>query len=100
MLEAIDRIERYASQGRSRFETDELVQTWVLFHLRILGQATRALSAEFLEAHPEIPAIGIVGMRNIIVHQYFGIDKDLVWAAVERELGPVRAAIQTILDPE
>jgi len=98
MLEAIDRIERYASLGRARFDSDELVQTWILFHLRILGQATRALSADFLEAHPEIPAAGIVGMRNIIVHQYFGIDKDLVWASVVRELGPLRVAIQGLLD--
>jgi len=97
MLEAIQRVERYASHGRDRFDTDELVQTWVLFHLRILGQATRALSPEFLEAHPEIPAAGIIGMRNIIVHQYFGIDKDLVWAVVERELGPLKDAVQSLL---
>ena len=44
ILEAIERIERYAVLGRGRFETDELIQTWFIQHLQIVGEASRALS--------------------------------------------------------
>lgn len=44
--EAIERIEKYAVRGREAFERDELIQTWVLHHLQIIGEAVRALSPE------------------------------------------------------
>ncbi len=53
ILEAIERIDKYASKGRPAFEDDELIQTWVLHHLQLIGEATRALSTEFRnEKHP------------------------------------------------
>jgi len=53
VLEAIERIEKYASAGRAAMHQDELVETWVVHHLMIIGEACRALSAEFRAAHPE-----------------------------------------------
>jgi uncharacterized protein with HEPN domain len=55
ILEAIERIEKYASGGRATFDRDELVQTWVLHHLQIIGEAVRGLSDEIRSAHPDIP---------------------------------------------
>lgn len=52
--EAIERIERYAAQGRENFEQDELIQTWILHHLQILCEAARAISTDFKQQHPEI----------------------------------------------
>ena len=46
ILEAIERIEKYTSKGREVFKDDELIQTWVVHHLKIIGEATRALSSE------------------------------------------------------
>lgn len=81
--EAIERIERYAVHGRETFEQDELIQTWIVHHLEIIGEAVRALSAEFRAQHPNVPWSSIIGMRNILIHQYFGIDTAAVWAVVE-----------------
>lgn len=53
--EAIANIERYALRGREAFADDELIQAWMLHHLRILGEACRATSDGFKKAHPEIP---------------------------------------------
>ena len=50
ILEAIERIDKYASKGRPAFEDDELIQTWVLHHLQLIGEATRALSTEAILA--------------------------------------------------
>ena len=97
ILEAVERIEKYAAQGRQQFERDELIQTWIVHHLQIIGEASRALSARLREAHPRVPWSQIIGMRNILVHNYFGIDKDVVWLAVERDLPSLKSEITSIL---
>ena len=55
ILEAIERIEKYTSKGREVFEEDELIQTWVVHHLEIIGEATRALSSEVKQNYPKTP---------------------------------------------
>jgi uncharacterized protein with HEPN domain len=97
ILEAIERIEKYAAQGREDFENDELVQTWIVHHLQIIGEAARALPGNFIDQHPEIDWSEIIGMRNILVHNYFGVDVDVVWAVVERDLPDLKNKIQAIL---
>jgi uncharacterized protein with HEPN domain len=52
--EAIERIEKYATRGRDTFEHDELIQTWILHNLQILGEAARAISADLKQQHPEV----------------------------------------------
>ncbi len=76
--EAITQIKKYTDQGRHAFDQNELVRTWVIHHLRIIGEAARAISQDFKNHHPEIPWGQISGMRNIIVHIYFGVDPDIV----------------------
>ena len=95
--EAIQRIEKYASQGRKAFERDELIQNWVLRHLQILGAACRNLSSEFRSHHPEVPWPQVIGMRNILVHHYFEMDVEAVWSAVERDLPNLKQKLQAIL---
>lgn len=73
ILEAIERIEKYAAQGREAFAQDELIQTWIVHHLQIIGEACRALPTDFRKRYPEIPWAQIIGMRHILVHHYFGI---------------------------
>jgi uncharacterized protein with HEPN domain len=98
MLEAIHHVQRYTAAGRERFDADELVQSWTLRHLQVIGEAARALSAGLRDAHPEIPWRDIIGMRQILVHHYFGIDLNAVWTAVEGHLPSLRQAITAILD--
>ncbi len=100
ILEAIERIEKYALRGRHAFDADELVQTWVLHHLRILGEAARALSDEFRDQHPEFPWSGITGIRNILVHHHFEIDADVVWSVVANDLPELKGRIQAALPDE
>lgn len=95
--EAIIRITRYTDLGRLRFEQDELVQTWVIHNLEIIGEAARAIPQDFKTQHPEILWGRISGMRNILIHIYFGIDHDIVWEVVERDLPHLKASIDAIL---
>jgi uncharacterized protein with HEPN domain len=96
LLDAIDRIDRYAVQGRQAFEQNELIQTWFTQNLQIIGEAARSLSSATRDQHPEIPWAKIIGMRNILTHNYFEIDLDIVWAVVEQELPGLKQAFEAI----
>lgn len=98
--EAISNITKYTSQGRERFDQDELIQTWVIRHLEIIGEAVRAIPQDFRNQHPEIPWKNINGMRNVLVHIYFGIDNDVIWSVVEDDLPVLKAAVEAILHKE
>lgn len=63
----------------------------------ILGEAASALSDNFKEQHPDIPWSKIIGMRNILVHDYFGIDTDVVWSVVEIDLPQLQRHIEDLL---
>jgi uncharacterized protein with HEPN domain len=98
--EAIEGIKKYAARGRDAFEKDELVQTWILHHIQIIGEATARISDDFQERHPEIPWFKIIGMRNILVHDYFHIDIDAVWSVVENDLPKLADNIKKLLGRE
>lgn len=98
VLEAIERIEKYSRDGRAAFDRDELVQTWVAHHLQVVGEAVRALTEETRARRSEIPWAQIAAMRNILVHDYFGIDLDEVWTVVERDLPPLKAGVFALLE--
>ncbi|MFA5296508.1 MAG: HepT-like ribonuclease domain-containing protein [Methanoregulaceae archaeon] len=68
-----------------------MVQVGVIHHLQILGEAVRGISTEFKSSNPEIPWPEIIGMRNILIHHYFGIDRDAVWKVVEEDLPVLKA---------
>jgi uncharacterized protein with HEPN domain len=97
ILEAAERIQRHTSRGREVFESDELVQNWVISHLLVIGEACRAMTEDFKVRHAEIPFAQIVAMRHILVHQYFEIDEDIVWGVVERDLPQLRAQVENIV---
>ena len=95
--EAIERILRYSDQGKQEFERSELLQTWVVHNLQIVGEAVRRLSDSLKERHAEVPWRKIVAMRNILVHDYFAVDVDEVWTVVECDLPALKIKIDSIL---
>ena len=97
ILEAIERIEKYAVEGKAAFEADELIQTWIVHHITIIDEACRSLSGEFQARYTNIPWADMIGMRNILVHHYFGIDTDAVWPVVEHDIPELRFNIEAII---
>ncbi|KPK89870.1 nucleotidyltransferase [bacterium SM23_31] len=96
--ETIQHIEKYAIRRKEAFEKDELIQSWIVRHLQIIGEAASRLSEHFRKSHSEIPWSNIIGMHNILVHDYFEIDKSIVWAAVENELPNLKIHINKIIE--
>ena len=97
ILEAINKIESKIGNNRSDFDSDEMLQVWVLHHLQIIGESTSRLSKELFAQYPESPWRKIIGMRNILVHQYFDIDLDVVWDAATNDLPSLKLQIKNIL---
>lgn len=97
ILDAITHIERYAKRGRRAFEEDELIHTWMIHHIQIIGEAAGKLSLAVRRAHQRIPWAQIIKMRHVLVHDYFGIDLGEVWAVVEKDLPDLKKKIKTLL---
>lgn len=97
MLEAIAAIERYRDRDKADFQRDELVQSWFLRHLQIIGEAARGLSDETRGLAPDIPWPNILGMRNVLVHGYFEIDTDIVWDTARRDVPALKPALERLL---
>jgi uncharacterized protein with HEPN domain len=97
ILEAIAAIARHAKCDRESFDKNELLQTWFLRHLQIVGEAATAVPEDVRSLAPEIPWRQITGMRNVLVHGYFEVDTDLVWDAVTRDLPILKPAIERLL---
>jgi uncharacterized protein with HEPN domain len=93
----IEKIERYTSQGRAVFDADERTQDAVLRCLTVIGEAAAALSEETYVRLSSLPPKLPKGQRNIIVHEYWRIDLDLVWGTVAADLPPLRAEIERLL---
>lgn len=97
---AITKIMKYASQGREAFDQDELIQTWVIHHMEIIGEASRAIPQDFRNQHPEIEWKEISGMRNALIHGYFEINTNRVWDTITYDLPRLKASIDALLDTE
>jgi uncharacterized protein with HEPN domain len=100
LLDAIEQIElisSFSEHGREAFFSDLIVQSAVLHRLALLGEACRGVSPELCEAHPEIPWAQIIAFRNVVIHEYFGIDLELVWAIVEKYVSALGLQIRSIV---
>jgi uncharacterized protein with HEPN domain len=97
MLEAIERIEKYSIRGEAAFRLDELIQTWMAQNIQVIGEAARALSQDLKDLYPDVPWTNIVGMRHVMVHEYFEIDLDIVWEVVTKDLPSLKHHVKTML---
>lgn len=95
---AAKRILRYM-QGVDRADldmNDEKVSA-ILYQITIIGEATKRLSLELRQQHPEIPWRNIAGMRDVIVHEYDQVDLDVVWDVVQNQLPELLTLIKPLL---
>lgn len=80
---------KVATITRSQFDADENLRLAVTHLLQIIGEAARRVSDEARDARPSIPWKAVVGMRHKVVHDYFGVDEDVVWNTARNELPPL-----------
>lgn len=97
ILDAIRRIEGYVSPGREAFFSNPMAQDAVLRQLEVVGEAVKKLTSSIRERRPDIPWREIAGMRDVLIHQYFSVDLEQVWEATQRDLEPLRLAVEELI---
>lgn len=97
ILQCISRIERYTSGSEQAFLADEKTQDATLRNLQTLAESTQRLSATLKSTRPDVDWRSIAGFRNVVVHNYLGLDLGQVWAIVEHDLPRLKEAIQSLL---
>lgn len=95
IIESIDKITSYVDGvSRDEFLNSTMIQDAVLRNLQVLAESTQRLTSEFKKMNPGIEWVGIAGLRNILVHDYLGIDLDTVWNVLESDLPKLRKVVE------
>lgn len=98
ILEAVKRIEKYTKRlSLEKLKKDTLVLDGVVRNLEIIGEAAKNIPSQIREKYPEIEWKKIAGLRDILAHEYFGIDLEVVWDIVKNKLPILKNQVRHIL---
>ena len=94
ILECIRRLEENTAGGYEAFMASHTLQDAVLRNLQTMAESTQRLSDAAKSASPSIDWRAISGFRNVLTHNYLGIDLDQVWNIVQRDVPALKAAVE------
>ncbi|MCX6374281.1 MAG: DUF86 domain-containing protein [Actinobacteria bacterium] len=98
ILAALRAIARYTDgMTRDQFVTDARTMDAVVRNLMTMGESIRWIPEPILDAHPAVPWRTLRGMRNVVVHEYFGVDPAILWETVRGDLPPLEADLEAVL---
>ena len=101
ILECISRIDSYtAGMSYQSFRENQMVIDAVVRNLEIIGEAANNVPTEVQQRHPDLPWIEMRGIRNLLIHEYFGVSVEIVWKTVLENLPPVAKRLQELLQIE
>ncbi len=81
-------------QDKAAFVGDEMAYDAVLHNLKVIGEAATKLPDHVTNEIPEVPWADLRGMRNMLVHEYFGADEDIIWKAATEEVFSLKTALE------
>ncbi len=97
ILQAIGKIQRYTAKGRRAFIENSMIQDAVVRNLEIIGEAVAKLPVHFKQRYPAVPWRKITALRNILIHEYFGVDIQIVWRVVRKRIPWLKSQIKALL---
>ena len=100
VLDAIGKIERYVAVGYAEFIATSHWQDAVIRQLEIIGEAVKRISPEILGHRPDIPWRRIAGIRDVLIHDYMGVDLEAVWQVTQQDLAQLQQAVEELQSKE
>ncbi|OGY57442.1 MAG: hypothetical protein A3H67_02185 [Candidatus Buchananbacteria bacterium RIFCSPLOWO2_02_FULL_46_11b] len=95
--DAIGKIEKYSKNlSFNKFSKNNLVIDAIVRNLEVIGEAAKNISVKFKDEYKDIPWNKIAGMRNIIVHEYFNVDLEILWKTIQQDIPKLKKAIKKI----
>ena len=91
--ERIERIEEIATEGRTAFDASHVLQDAVIRNFEVIGEAVKRLSPLLTDQYPQVPWRRVAGFRDVLIHNYMGVDLDEVWNVITNELPGLKQAI-------
>jgi uncharacterized protein with HEPN domain len=96
-LECIRRIEEDEADGLESFRTSHTLQDAVLRNLQVLAESSRRISIELKAKWPQVDWKRIAAFRNVLVHDYLGLDLDRIWEVTQRDIPELKKIVEKIL---
>lgn len=87
-----------AGMDLAAFWSDAKTQFAVIRALEIIGEAARHIPTAIQQRYPQVPWADMRGMRNVLIHEYFGVDTQVLWRTVQEDIPPLSIEIRKILD--
>ncbi len=97
ITDSIVKIESYATVGKEEFMSVSHWQDAIIRNLEIIGEATKRLNRTLKDRYPDIPWRNIAGLRDVLIHDYMGVDLDSVWNVVEKDLPSLKKHVDIII---
>jgi len=99
IYDAILEIELYVNQiSYEDFKSNSMMQYACVKQLEIMGEAANHLTPSFKKLYSEVPWREIIGLRNILIHEYFGIDTKIVWDIIKTDIVSLKSEVQKIIE--
>jgi uncharacterized protein with HEPN domain len=98
VLECIERVQIYCADGEASFRASRLIQDAVIRNLQVMPESSQRLSTGARALNPDVPWRALSGFRNIVVHDYLGIDADVIWRVVADELPMLRQGLKKVAE--
>lgn len=101
ILDSIEHILLYTQDiSKKEFKNSDQLQDSIMRRMEIIGEATKHLPTNFKQKHKYIPWKKIAGMRDMLIHDYFSVDLDIVWGTLKKDLVKLHKQLELLLENE